>query len=92
MDTRRIFTPAGTIRFIEHPAFSATNYLANDLFVLDTENIRYRHLQDTTYLRNREDRGVDGKADEFLTECGLEVQHGSTHYWLRNMTSVAADA
>lgn len=90
MDTRRIFTPAGTLRFIEHPGFSATPYLQNDLFVIDTENLRYRHLQDTTYLKNRQDNGVDGKADEFLTEAGLEVQHGTTHYWLRNMTSVAA--
>jgi hypothetical protein len=91
IDTRRIFTAAGTLRFIEHPAFSATPYLQNDLFVLDTENLRYRHLQDTTYLRNRQDAGVDGKADEFLTEAGLEVQHGTTHYWLRNMTAVAKD-
>lgn len=92
MDTRRIFTPAGTLRFVEHPAFSATPYLQNDLFIIDTENLRYRHLQDTTYLRNRQDNGVDGKADEFLTEAGLEIQHGKTHYWLRNMTSVAKDA
>lgn len=92
IDTRRIFTPAGTLRFVEHPAFSATPYLQNDLFVLDTENLRYRHLQDTTYLRNRQENGVDGKADEFLTEAGLEVQHGTTHYWLRNVTSVAAEA
>lgn len=90
IDTRRIFTPAGTLRFIEHPAFSATPYLQNDLFVLDTENLRYRHMQDTTYLRNRQSPGVDGTTDEFLTEAGLEVQHGTTHYWLRNMTSVAA--
>ena len=90
IDTRRIFTPAGTLRFIEHPAFSATQYLQNDLFVLDTENIRYRHLQDTTYLRNRQAPDVDGKADEFLSEIGMEFRHGTTHYWLRNMTSVAA--
>ena len=90
INTRAISTPAGTLRFIEHPGFSATPYLQNDMFVIDTENIRYRHLQDTTYLKNRQDNGVDGKADEFLTEAGLEVQHGTTHYWLRNMTSVAA--
>jgi hypothetical protein len=90
IDTRRIYTPAGTLRFIEHPAFSATQYLQNDLFVLDTENLKYRHLQDTTYLKNRQTNDTDGKADEFLSEIGLEVHHGLTHYWLRNMTSVAA--
>lgn len=90
IDTRRIFTPAGTLRFVEHPAFSATPYLQNDLFILDTENLRYRHLQDTTYLKNRQSPDTDGKADEFLTEAGMEVRHGTTHYWLRNMTSAIA--
>ena len=92
MDVRRLFGPAGTIVLTEHPMFSATPYLRNDIFVLDTDNLRYRHLQDTTYLKNRQDPGVDGKADEFLTECGLEVHHGETHYRLRNITAVAKDA
>lgn len=86
---KRLFGPAGTLVLMEHPMFSATDYLRNDVFIIDTDNIRYRHLQDTTYLRNRQANDVDGKADEFLTEAGLEVHHGRTHYRLRNFTSVA---
>lgn len=89
MRVRRLFGPAGTLVLTEHPTFSATDYLRNDLFILDTDNLRYRHLQDTTYLRNRQANDVDGKADEFLTEAGLEVQHGRTHYRVRNITAVA---
>lgn len=92
LDVRRFFGPAGTIVLKEHPAFSATDYLRNDIFIIDTANIRYRHLQDTTYLRNRQGNGVDGKTDEFLTEAGLEVHHGKTHYRIRGLTAVAADA
>lgn len=91
VDVRRFFTPAGTLAITEHPMFSATPGIANDLFILDTANIRYRHLQDTTYLKNRQENGVDGQADEFLTEAGLEVHHGSTHFWLRNANAMAAE-
>lgn len=91
MNVAKFFGPGGTIVLTEHPAFSATDYLRNDVFIIDTANIRYRHLQDTTYLKNREGNGVDGKTDEFLTECGLEVHHGKTHYRIKGLTDVAAD-
>lgn len=91
MDVRRFFGPAGTLVLTEHPLFSATDYLRNDIFIIDTSNIRYRHLQDTTYLKNRQGNGVDGKTDEFLTEAGLEVHHGKTHYWIKGFNGVQAD-
>lgn len=91
IDVRRFFTPAGTLVITEHPMFSATPGIANDMFVIDTSNLRYRHLQDTTYLKNRQENGVDGQADEFLTECGLEVWHGKTHYWIRNVDAMEAE-
>lgn len=91
MDVRRLFGPGGTLVLTEHPLFSATDYLRNDVFIIDTQNIRYRYLQDTTYLKNRQGNGVDGKTDEFLTEAGLEVHHAKTHYWIKGLTDVEAD-
>lgn len=91
MDVRRFFTPAGTLVLTEHPMFSATPGIANDLLIIDTANLRYRHLQDTTYLTNRQDAGVDGKSDEYLTEAGLEVWHGLTHFRLRNVDALSAE-
>lgn len=91
MDVRRFFTPAGTLVITEHPMFSATPGISNDLLVIDTANLRYRHLQDTTYLTDRQDKGVDGKADEYLTEAGLEVWHGLTHYRLRNIDALSIE-
>jgi hypothetical protein len=92
IDVRRFYTPAGTLVLTEHPMFSATKGLSNDMFVIDTANIRYRHLQDTTYLKNRQSNDVDGQADEFLTEAGLEVHHGLTHAWIKGVDAVAKDA
>lgn len=91
MDVRRFFTPAGTLVITEHPMFSATPGLSNDLLVIDTANIRYRHLQDTTYLKGREQNGTDGKTDEYLTEAGLEVWHGLTHARVRNVSALSAE-
>jgi hypothetical protein len=91
IDVRRFFTPAGTLVITEHPMFSATPGIANDLLVIDTANLRYRHLQDTTYLTDRQDKGVDGKADEYLTEAGLEVHHGLTHARVRNIDAISAE-
>lgn len=91
MDVRRFFTPAGTLVITEHPLFSATPGISNDLLVIDTANLRYRHLQDTTYLKDREDKGVDGKCDEYLTEAGLEVWHGLTHARVRNIDGLSAE-
>jgi hypothetical protein len=92
MSVKRFFTPAGTLTFMEHPMLSATPYMKNDMLILDTANLKYRYLQDTTYLKNRQDNSTDGKTDEFLTECGLEVHHGSTHFWVKGLNSVAKDA
>lgn len=91
IDVRRFFTPAGTLVITEHPMFSATPGMENDLLIIDTNNLRYRHLQDTTYLTNRQENGVDGKADEYLTEAGLEVWHGQTHFWVRGIDAMAPE-
>lgn len=91
MDVRRFFTPAGTLVVTEHPMFSATPGLSNDMLIIDTANIRYRHLQDTTYLKNRQTNGTDGQTDEYLTEAGLEVWHGLTHARIRNIGAISAE-
>jgi hypothetical protein len=92
MDVTRFRTPAGTLVLTEHPLFGqAGQFLAEDLLILDTENLRYRYVQDTIYLKDRQDRGTDGRTDEYLTECGLEVHHGITHFLLRGFKSAAVD-
>lgn len=92
MDVRRLYTAAGTLTFMEHPLFGqAGQFLAQDMFVMDTADLRYRYIQDTTLLKDREDRGTDGKTEEYLTECGLEVHNGNHMYWLRGFKAAAID-
>lgn len=95
MDVKRLYTPAGTLTFMEHPLFGQEgDFLSNDLVIMDTANLKYRFLTgaDTKLLKDRADKGVDGEAEEYLTECGLEVHHGKTFFWLKGLTAAAADA
>lgn len=92
MMVKRLFTPAGTLVFTEHPLFSqAGDILAEDVVVMDTDMLKYRYMQDTTYLKDRQQPGDDGKCDEWLTECGLEVHHPKTFFWLKGFKIAAKD-
>jgi len=92
MNVKRLYTPAGTLVLTEHPLFGQQGqFLSEDLFIMDTANLKYRYITDTTLLKDREDAGTDGKAEEYLTECGLEVHHGVTHFWLRGFKKALKD-
>lgn len=93
MDVKRLYSPAGTLTFMEHPLFGqAGQFLAQDLFIMDTANLKYRYITDTVLLKDRQDKGVDGEAEEYLTECGLEVHNGASHYYLKGFAQAAKDA
>jgi hypothetical protein len=93
MVVKRFHTPGGTLILTEHPLFSQTGAeLGSDLLIIDTPNLKYRYITDTVLLKDRQDKGVDGTADEYLTECGLEFHHPKTHFWLKNITDGVVDA
>lgn len=93
MRVKRLFSPAGTLVFTEHPLFGQAGYfLSEDLVVVETSKLRYRYITDTTLLKDREDRGTDGKTEEYLTECGLELGAPNEFYWLKALKSAAADS
>lgn len=90
MDVSRFTTAAGTLVMTEHPLFSQAGApLATDLLILDTAELVYRYIDDTQLLKDRQDKGTDGTAEEYLTECGLEFHHPKTHYWLKGITTVS---
>lgn len=92
MNVKRLFTPAGTLTLTEHPLFGQSGqFLANSMVVMDTANLKYRYIDDTKLLKDREEKGVDGKAEEYLTECGLEVHYGKTFFWLKNILGAQTD-
>lgn len=95
INVKRLYTPAGTLVFMEHPLFGqAGQFLQKDLLILDTSMFGYRAYKnrDTKLLKDRQDAGTDGKVDEFLTEAGLEYHHAKAHYRLKGLTAAAKDA
>jgi len=77
LEVDRWITPFGRIYMKTHPLFSYTATNRNSMLILELEKIKYRYLRnrDTKFLQNRQGAGIDGKIDEFLTECGLELHH-----------------
>lgn len=104
MAVTKFISPFGELVFRSHPLFnqmaggttSATAYysMSHAMFVLDMENIRYRYLDgsDVHFEDELEEPGLDGVKEGFIGECGLEVDHLSTHFFAYNMGAGAADS
>jgi hypothetical protein len=103
MDVRRFFTPSGTLVLKTHPLFnqvqskvvSGDTYYAMDAWclILDMGNMTYRPLRgsDTQYLPDRQANGVDALTSEYLTECGLELQHAKNQFLIKGLFAGAND-
>lgn len=78
-------TPFGTVYIKNHPLFNEITPHQKLGIYIEPRNIVYRYLagngvnRNTKFLKNRHGPGEDLTEDEFLTECGLEVQHEATH-------------
>lgn len=104
MSVTRFISPFGELVFKSHPLFNqmsggttgGTDYysMSHAMFVLDMENIRYRYLDgsDIHFEDELEEPGLDGIKEGFIGECGLEVDHASTHFYAYNMVAGAADS
>lgn len=72
------------------------NGFGSDAFSLDLDEITIRYLsgngvnRDTKYLQDVIQDGSDRRADEYLTECGLEVHNEKYHARLYNVTNWSA--
>lgn len=89
----RWLSPFGTLMLINHPLLSHNPVWRKDMYVVDVEKLTYRYIQDTTFLRNRQNPGDDASKDEFLTECSLECHFsGATPDSSDGLSSVATPA
>ncbi len=82
-------TPFGVIHLKIHPLFSFEATTRHSMLILEPKNLKWRPIQDTTYLK--EDRkktgryGYDGIKEEFLTEGGYELHHPATFAYLNGV-------
>jgi len=71
--------PFGTLVLKHHPLFTQDASSRYDMTILDTKHIKYRYVDDTKYLPNRQANDLDGEKSEFLTECGMELHFEKSH-------------
>tara|TARA_Y100000593_G_scaffold94907_1_gene197107 strand:+ start:76 stop:1638 length:1563 start_codon:yes stop_codon:yes gene_type:complete len=82
-----ISTAFGTLNFVAHPLFRG--HADGIAAVIDMNNVKYRCLsgngvnRDTFVETNIQDNSVDGRKDQIITECGLEVALPETHALLK---------
>lgn len=76
----------GTLMIKNHPLLSQHAAWRQNGFVLDLNNLCYRYIDDTMFIKNRQDPGEDASKDEFLTECGMEVYFEETHAYIQKVT------
>jgi hypothetical protein len=101
MRVTRVTTPFGELVLKVHPLFNqmrggtvlSTNYLgiANNLYILDPNNLKYRYVDDLKYQSDLTAVGLDGMKSGYLAECGIEVHHALSHYIVTGITGGIAD-
>lgn len=89
MKVARIITPFGELVFKTHPLFnqmqggvtagSGFNSIANNGYILDMANIKYRYVDDVKYEKDLTPTGLDGLKSGYIAECGLELHHALSH-------------
>lgn len=76
--------PQGTIYVRTHPLFNRHSRFTNDAFIFDPTALKYRYIRDTKPQNNIQAPDADYEKGQWLTECGLEMQHAKTSTWLSN--------
>ncbi len=87
MDLKKLTTPWGTLYLKTHPLFSFNSLLRYNMLITDVANLKYRYLRgrDMELLTNRQDNDEDARKDEWLGECGLELNMPESHMYIKNL-------
>ena len=103
MKIMRFISPHGELVVKTHPLFNqieggttaGTEFfgLNSSLFILDMGNLIYRPMKgdDTRFQQKLQENDLDGEKSGFLTEAGMEVQHGQTHFLIENLNAGTVD-
>lgn len=83
IQVNRWVTPFGSLLLKTHPLYSFDVTTRNMMTIFEPKNLVYRYIDDTSFYAEGEKQNtgrgrVDGKSEEYLTECGLEFHHPQT--------------
>jgi len=83
VEATRLHTSFGDLMLINNQAFAEIGK-ENYGLVVDPMNVRRRTLRDMKINRDVQANDVDGRADQWIEECTVEVRKESTHAVLRD--------
>lgn len=84
-------SPHGTLNLVTHYLLEGTT-LGGQIWIMDTDVVKYRFLKnkrgsrDTSIRENIQNNDVDGRKDEYLTECGLQFGLEKRHGYIYGIT------
>lgn len=104
MNVSRLICPFGELVMKTHPLFNeitggttgGTAYYGYNSWglIVDQAELVYRYMagDDMRYEKDLQSNGQDGMKSGYITECGLEIHHPTTHFLIKGVASGAADA
>ena len=74
----------GTLNIMRHPQFVGEHSGLG--FVVDMNHVRYAYYKnrDTMLLKDRHARSFDGSEEEYLTDCGWQIEEQFAHGIIKN--------
>jgi len=83
-------TESGMLHFKTSPLFNENPMFSNSCTILDLGSITYRPFQDsdTQLLKNRQPNDADYRLDEWMTECGMELEFPERCMYLENLGKI----
>jgi Family of unknown function (DUF5309) len=86
MNLQSFVTPQGIFYIKSHPLMNTHPRYTNSMFVINGAGLRYRYLRDTAAQENIQAPDADTTKGQWLSECGLEINHERTFAYLGNVT------
>lgn len=84
-------TPQGTLLVGKHSLLTRLTEFRSFMFIVDLPALKYKYVRgrDLQLHPNIENNDVDGRKDEFLAECGLQLLCEKRHGIIKGITGVA---
>jgi hypothetical protein len=86
MQLQSFVTPQGIFYIKSHPLLNTHGRYTNSMFILNPAGLNYRYLMDTKAQDNIQANDADSKKGQWISECGLEINHERTFAYLGNFT------
>lgn len=87
MALQRWILPQGVLYIKTHPLMNNHPLFNASAFVIDPSAMKYRYMRDTNFKDNIQANDEDRKKGQWLSECGLEVNHEKTMAYIGKFTN-----